>query len=69
MAALVGKDFPEEVAFMHVPYVAEKAGVHEVCGMPVKYDASKGKFPIPPCALQWSCRKSRNLLTSSDPLS
>lgn len=43
MAALVGKDFPEEVAFMHVPYVAEKAGVHEVCGMPVKYDASKGR--------------------------
>lgn len=42
MASLVGKDFPEDVAFMHVPYVAEKAGVHEVCGMPVKYDASKG---------------------------
>ncbi|KAJ4416051.1 peroxiredoxin type-2 [Gnomoniopsis sp. IMI 355080] len=41
MASLVGKDFPEDVAFMHVPYVAEKAGVHEICGMPIKYDASK----------------------------
>lgn len=51
MAALAGKDFPEEVAFMHVPYVAEKAGVHEVCGMPVKYDASKGKLSTSPCSL------------------
>lgn len=42
MASLVGKDFPEDVAFQHVPYVEEKAGVHEVCGFPVKYDISKG---------------------------
>ncbi|CAN8100677.1 unnamed protein product [Discula destructiva] len=41
MASLVGQAFPEDVAFQHVPYVPEKAGVHEICGMPVKYDASK----------------------------
>lgn len=48
MASLVGQDFPEDVAFMHVPFVAEKAGVHEICGMPVKFDASKGIFSLAP---------------------
>lgn len=68
MAALVGKDFPEGVAFMHVPYVAEKAGVHEVCGMPVKYDASKGRPLVSQLPFQsFSRGEARSLLTLSNP--
>lgn len=42
MSSLVGQDFPEDVAFTYVPYVDGK-GVNEMCGMPIKYDATKGK--------------------------
>lgn len=48
MSSLVGQAFPEDVAFTYVPYVDGK-GVNEMCGMPIKYDATKGKSndPIP----------------------
>lgn len=40
-APKAGDAFPEGVSFMWVPYREEKAGV-TACGLPVKYDASKG---------------------------
>lgn len=51
MASLVGQSFPEDVSFMHVPFVDGK-GVNEMCGLPQKYDASKGTVittPPPLC--------------------
>lgn len=44
MASLTGQPFPEDVTFFHIPYVADKAGANEVCGMPVPYKASEGTF-------------------------
>lgn len=42
MAPQVGDSFPENVSFSYVPYTEEKAGI-TACGIPVTYDASKGK--------------------------
>lgn len=41
MASLVGQSFPEDVSFMYVPYTPEKSDLN-ACGLPIKYDASKG---------------------------
>lgn len=43
MASLVGQSFPEDVSFMYVPYTPEKSDLN-ACGLPIKYDASKGMF-------------------------
>jgi alkyl hydroperoxide reductase 1 len=40
-APKAGDDFPDGVTFMWVPYGEDKAGI-TACGLPVKYDASKG---------------------------
>jgi alkyl hydroperoxide reductase 1 len=37
-----GDSFPEGVTFQHIPYTPEIAGF-EACGVPVPFDASKGK--------------------------
>lgn len=42
MASLTGQSFPEDVSFQYIPYSSDKAGLNS-CGLPVKYDASKGK--------------------------
>lgn len=41
MSVTVGSTFPEDVSFMYIPYTPEKAGLN-ACGLPVKYNASKG---------------------------
>jgi len=41
MASLTGQPFPEDVSFQYIPYSSDKAGLNS-CGLPVKYDASKG---------------------------
>lgn len=41
-SSLVGQAFPEDVTFQYVPYSPEKADLN-ACGIPVKFDASKGK--------------------------
>lgn len=46
MASLVGQSFPEDVSFMYVPYTPEKSDLN-ACGLPIKYDASKGMFQRP----------------------
>lgn len=43
MASLVGQQFPEGTSFMYIPYTADKAGLN-ACGLPQKFDASKGKW-------------------------
>lgn len=40
-APKVGDDFPEGVSFTYIPYAPENDDV-VACGLPVKYDASKG---------------------------
>lgn len=47
MASLVGQPFPEDVSFMYVPYTPEKSELN-ACGLPIKYDASKGMSTNPP---------------------
>lgn len=42
MASLTGQPFPDDVTFGHIPYVADKSGLNQVCGMPVAYKASEG---------------------------
>lgn len=44
MASLVGQTFPENVTFQYVPYSPEKADLN-ACGIPIKFDASKGEVP------------------------
>jgi len=39
-----GDSFPEGVSFTYVPYTPEQADII-ACGIGIKYDASKGKFP------------------------
>ena len=48
MSALkAGDDFPEGVTFTYVPYNPDQGAV-TACGIPVKYDASKGNsLPTP----------------------
>lgn len=48
MASLTGQAFPEDVSFLYIPYSPDKAGLNS-CGLPIKYDASKGTHlpPIP----------------------
>lgn len=46
MASLTGQPFPEDVTFHHIPYIADKSGLNEVCGMPVAYKASEGMCPL-----------------------
>lgn len=41
MASLTGQPFPEDVSFLYIPYSPDKAGLNS-CGLPIKYDASKG---------------------------
>lgn len=40
MASLVGQSFPEDVTFTYIPYIPDKGGLNQVCGMPVAYKAS-----------------------------
>lgn len=42
----VGDSFPEGVSFTYVPFTKEKADI-KACGMPIKYDASKGRMELP----------------------
>lgn len=43
MSALnAGDSFPEGVTFTYIPYTEEKKDLI-ACGIPIKYDASKGK--------------------------
>lgn len=46
MASLLNQPFPEDVSFMYIPYTPEKADLNS-CGLPIKYDASKGKHGRP----------------------
>lgn len=55
MASLTGQPFPDDVTFGHIPYVADKSGLNQVCGMPVAYKASEGLsfLPIPHLPLSY----------------
>lgn len=46
MASLAGQPFPEDVSFLYIPYSPDKAGLNS-CGLPIKYDASKGMELLP----------------------
>lgn len=46
MASLTGQSFPEDVSFQYIPYSSDKAGLNS-CGLPIKYDASKGTHLLP----------------------
>lgn len=46
MASLTGQAFPEDVSFLYIPYSPDKAGLNS-CGLPIKYDASKGTHLLP----------------------
>lgn len=47
MASLTGQSFPEDVSFLYIPYSPDKAGLNS-CGLPIKYDASKGTHLLLP---------------------
>lgn len=46
MASLAGQSFPEDVSFLYIPYSPDKAGLNS-CGLPIKYEASKGMQLLP----------------------
>lgn len=46
MASLTGQPFPEDVSFLYIPYSPDKAGLNS-CGLPIKYEASKGMHLLP----------------------
>lgn len=46
MASLIDQSFPEDVSFLYIPYTPEKSDLNS-CGLPIKYDASKGKQAMP----------------------
>ena len=46
MASLAGQAFPEDVSFLYIPYSPDKAGLNS-CGLPIKYEASKGMQSLP----------------------
>lgn len=49
MASLTGQPFPEDVTFHYIPYISDKSGLNQVCGMPVAYKASEGMSLCPYC--------------------